>query len=250
MKYCLITFLCLITVYATAKPIVIYTEEFPPFNYTVNGKLVGLSTEIVLGTMALTDLEYEVRVVPWSRAFGQAQLEPNALIFSITRLPIREDLFRWIGVISPSPQSVFTLRERDELQLTSVESLTQVGIGVAFNDARDMYLTEALNQPNNITRLTGEDAYLRLYKMLKIERIDVWPMPDLVAYHLLATLGENPKQSLRKQFELPINDTDYYLAANLSMPEQDVIKIKNALEQFKATAEYKQILFKWNGHDP
>ena len=47
----------------------ILTENFPPFNYVKNGKLTGISTEIVQKILDLLDIKStRTRVMDWKRS--------------------------------------------------------------------------------------------------------------------------------------------------------------------------------------
>ena len=49
-----------------AQNLTVYTEEFPPYNFSEDGRIVGVSTEIVENIMNRTDLDYELAIYPWA----------------------------------------------------------------------------------------------------------------------------------------------------------------------------------------
>jgi hypothetical protein len=75
-----------------AQDIMIVTEEFPPYNYSDNGRAQGLSSEVVQAVLAQAGLTAEFLFLPWARAYLTAQNTKNTLIFSIGQIPEREDL--------------------------------------------------------------------------------------------------------------------------------------------------------------
>ena len=76
-----------------AQTLTVYTEEFPPFNFTENNNIVGVSTEVVEAVMKTAGIEYKLESLPWARAFKYAKDQPNALIYSISRRAKRKNLF-------------------------------------------------------------------------------------------------------------------------------------------------------------
>jgi len=164
----------------------------------------------------------------------------------MSRLPKREALFKWIGVITPSDYSVFALKERTDIEIKALDDMKKYKIGTTLGDARETYLVGKGFELEKLYRVGGEEANVQNFKMLKAKRIDLWPMPDAVAYYVSKKLGDDPDKVLRKVFELSeLSTGGYSLAASLQTSDDVVNKLKNSLEAFKKTPEYKQILKKW-----
>jgi len=229
-----------------AQTLTIYTEEFPPFNYTNNNQIEGVSTDIVNAVMKKTYFDYSIISIPWARAYKMSQEDPNSLIFSISRRVKRENLFKWIGIIVPSVHSVFALKSRDDIIIDKLDDLKQYQIGTAIEDARETYLVTKGFELKKFQRVAGKSAYLQNYKKLKKERIDVWPMTDAVMNYIVRKTGDDPTKVLKKVYEFSeLSTGGYYIAASLSTPDKVVNELKKALEDFKKTLEYKKILQKW-----
>ena len=77
----------------------IYTENSPPANYLAGGRLQGLSVEIVREILRRRNIPDSIEMVPWARGYALALNQPNVALFSTTRLPQREKLFKWVGPI-------------------------------------------------------------------------------------------------------------------------------------------------------
>ncbi len=50
---------------APVQAVTLLTEENPPFNYTENGKLTGLVTELVVEAAKRANVPYTIEVLPW-----------------------------------------------------------------------------------------------------------------------------------------------------------------------------------------
>lgn len=231
---------------SSAQNLTVYTEEFPPYNFSEDGRVVGVSTEVVEIIMNKTGLDYEISIYPWARTYKYAKDRPNSLIFSISRRTNREDLFKWVGIITPSRHSVFALGSRTDINIETLEDLKKHIIGTTIGDAREAYLLNNGFEEGELQRVGGNNANETNYKKLKRGRIDLWPMSEPVAHYIVAQAGDDPGKEIRKVFLFEEMSTGgYYIAASLQTPDEIVSKIRVALEEFKKTSEYKDILEKW-----
>lgn len=224
----------------------LFTEEFPPFNFTEAGKTTGVSTEVVEAVLKQAGYDYEIRSYPWARTYKVAQETPNALVFSISRRANREDLFKWVGEVVPAVHSVFALRDRTDIQIEDLQDLRRYEIGTNINDAREAYLMNNGFEAHKLQRIGGNSPHLVNYRKLKLGRIDLWPMPDAVMSHIVRTAGDDPEETLRNVFVFnELSTGGYYIAASLRTPDIVVDKIRKTLEKFKKTGEYRAILREW-----
>ena len=83
-----------------AYAVTLVTEENPPFNYTEQGTVVGLSTEIVAELGKRSGIPLQIQSMPWEQAYVAAQRDKETCIYSTVRLDNREQIFSWIGPIA------------------------------------------------------------------------------------------------------------------------------------------------------
>ncbi|OZG71227.1 hypothetical protein BTA51_21500 [Hahella sp. CCB-MM4] len=240
-----LAFLFCLSPHIHADAISIYTEEFPPFNYASQQSIDGVSTRIIREVMDRTGLAYSLQLFPWARSYRATLEQQNTFIYSISRLKQREGLFKWVGKIVPVGYSVFTLQSNHDIKVDSLEDMKKYRIGTTINDAREDYLLSRGFDVRHFDRLSGEDANLKNYLKLKAGRIDLWPMPDAVAYYIARSQEDNPKAVLRRVYTLSELSTGYYLASNVNTPDQVLESVRNSLKQFKTTREYINILKNW-----
>lgn len=155
-------------------------------------------------------------------------------------------MFKWVGIITPSRHSVFALGSRTDINIETLEDLKKHIIGTTIGDAREAYLLNNGFEEGELQRVGGDNANETNYKKLKRGRIDLWPMSEPVAHYIVAQAGDDPGKEIRKVFLFEEMSTGgYYIAASLQTPDEIVSKIRVALEEFKKTSEYKDILEKW-----
>jgi polar amino acid transport system substrate-binding protein len=213
---------------------------------TLNDEVTGVSTEVVSNVLSRAGITYTIESYPWARSYKLAQKGPASLIYSIGRRAKRENLFKWIGVVVPSVQSVYALRSRTDIDIKELDDMKNYEIGTTLNDSRETFLLNNSFTEGDLRRASGDDPYLLNYKKLKMGHIDLWPMPDAVAFYLVKQAGDDPSTIIRKVFEFEeISRDGYYIAASLEVPEETVDTIRESLEEFKRTPEYENILEKW-----
>ncbi|MEO6564900.1 MAG: transporter substrate-binding domain-containing protein [Casimicrobiaceae bacterium] len=156
-----------------AHALTLLTEENPPFNYTENGKLTGLVTELVLETVKRANMSFTVEVLPWTRAYMRTQAEKDTCLFATARLENREKLFTWVG---PFASNLWSVYGRGDFagSVRLLVDLKPYRIGGVVNDAKVEYLRE-----NGITNLRQalEDRSNPPRLFLPAEdpnRIDLW----------------------------------------------------------------------------
>ena len=70
---------------AGATAITVVTEELPPYNMTVGGKLTGMGAEVMQAVLEEAGEQTYFQPMPWARAYDIALSEPNIWIYLIAR---------------------------------------------------------------------------------------------------------------------------------------------------------------------
>ena len=230
------TLLMCLALPARAQDLRIVTEEFPPYNYSDNGLAKGLSSEVVQAVLAETGLTAEFLFLPWARAYLTAQNTKNTVIFSIGRIPEREDLFEWIGVIAPYNTSLYKLASRTDLTIESLSDAKDYSIGVSVEDVIYQYL-----KSQNFTNLdiVGEDI-LNIRK-LALSRLDLIAF-DEAAFQYYLDLEDIDPALFDRIYRLDDISGGLYMAINKDSDPELIQSLKGGLEAIKADGTYEQIL--------
>jgi len=88
---------------------VLLTENFPPYNVSINGKnfaqedhIDGIAVDIIREMFKRAGIQYNMTLrFPWDRIYKLALEKPGYGVFVTARLPEREQLFKWVGPIGP-----------------------------------------------------------------------------------------------------------------------------------------------------
>lgn len=225
-----------------AQSLRIVTEEFPPYNYTEGNKITGSSTEVVRATLKELKIEADIEIYPWSRSYGLALKNKNTLIYSIGRNSTRENQFKWVGVIAaPVHFYLFALKKREDIQPRSLDDAKKYTIGTVLNDVREQYLKE-----KGFTHLESSSFYGENFDLLMKNKIDLWAMPELVAYYHVKKQRYPPNKILKKAYHLDkLSTAGYYMAFSKDSSEELVQKFRKALETIKENGTYQKILNKY-----
>ncbi len=231
---------------SSLQAIDIYTEELPPYNFTKDGKIDGLATEIVKKVLEIAEIKYEIFSYPWARSYNMALEKKESLIYVIGRNKPREALFKWIGVLVTSEQSIYALKSQN-VKINQLIDIKNFKIGTTINDFRESYLLSKGFKTKDFIRTGGKNPHIINYSKLKEKLIDLWPMPNTLAKYISRTQGDDPNVILEEVYSLEdISKNGYYLAASLATDDATVKKLKKALNSFKQSSDYEEILKRWD----
>ena len=217
----------------------IATEEFPPFNYTEDGEIVGLNTKVVEEMCKRAGIDYKITSYPWSRAYNLVLEKPGTAIYTMSRRANREELFRWVGPIITSKSYLYRLTGNDNVKVKNLEDAKQYQTAVVQDDVRYSYLVD--NSFDRETNLTVLRKYELGWEMLLRGRVDIWAMPDQVARQLLD--GKNvPRNMIEPVFLLKeVSSALYHVGLNLGTDNAVVDRLQKALDEMKSDNTFQQI---------
>lgn len=226
---------------AFGEPIQIVTEDYPPYNYEVNGELTGFSTEVVKLIVQKLGMQAQPKLLPWARAYLIALKNKNTLLYTTTRNQERENLFKWVGPLAPRTLFLFKLKTRDDIKINSLEDAKKHRIGVVIKGAFSQNLiSKGFVVGKNINQVSNEEQNI---KMLFLGRIDLIGNVELYMAYELKSLGLDFTQ-LEKVYEFPDNSS-YYMAFNKKTPDTIVNSFQKALDELKQDGTYQKIAEKY-----
>ena len=221
---------------ASAADFKIMTEEFPPFNYTENGKLTGLSTDVMMEIGKRINHPTDFELLPWARAYGLIQKKDGQILFSMTRTEARENLFKWVGPVA-SNKWVFFAKKGSGITVSSLDDAKKVKkIGAYKDDAAESFL-----KAEGFTNLDSVLKDAQNVPKLMAGRINLWIVGELQGIHKAKAQGAN--EDLEKVMD--VKDTQLYIAFSKNTSDEDIAKWQKALDDMKADGSYDTILKKY-----
>ncbi len=210
--------------------VILLTENFPPFNMAVDDKnfardngIDGISTEIVREMFKRAGIGYTLSLrFPWDRLYKLTLDKPNYGLFSTTRTPEREPLFKWVGPLGHTSWVLVSAPD-SAINLKSLEEATQYKIGAYKNNAVTQSL-EAQNIPLVIALRDQENA-----RKLSKGQIDLWATDDPAGRYMARQEGITGLRVVLK-----MNEAELYLALNKETPDEVIQRLQKALDELRA----------------
>ncbi|MES2129972.1 MAG: ABC transporter substrate-binding protein [Pseudomonadota bacterium] len=191
---------------AHAEPLTLMTEEYPPFNMTDGGKIVGISSDIVQELMRTAKVAFTLRMSPWMRAITLAHSEPGHCVFSMSRLAERESQYRWVGPIAFNDWYLFAKADSAH-RPQSLADTKGARVGSYLGDGGVDYLKQ---RGVDVDVVPNDDLNPR---KLQLGRIDYWASGKLSGQYRLKTQGISGIEPVLK-----LERGDMYLACHPDTP--------------------------------
>lgn len=195
------------------------TETSAPSSMLANGRVVGIATDKLRSALARAGVAYEIALLPWQRAYTAALQQPHTCVYSTTRTPEREALFKWVGPLDTA-QWVLMGRADRKLALTSLEQARGLRIGTYHGDARDAYL-----RSRGLATDAAPNDFLNPQKLLQ-GRIDLWA----ASWRRGSTVLQRNGWDKHIVPVLVFREIEVYLACNPSVPDGLVARLNAELD--------------------
>ncbi len=222
---------------ARAEPLVLLTENLPPFNMSISGTnyarddgVTGISSDILRAVCERAEMEcQQILRFPWQRVYQQTLDDVGYGLFSTARTAEREGLFKWVGPIARNEWVLFAKGD-STIQLASIEDARRYRIGGYKGDAKTQFLLDR--------GLEVQTALRDTENVRKLERgqIDLWVTSNQAGRFVARQEG---MENLRVVQHL--HTAELYLALNLQTPDEVVQKLQAALDALRAEGALKNI---------
>lgn len=216
----------------------IVTENAGPLNYEdkESKQVKGFAVELIKVIMEDAKLDYTINILPWVRAYREANTRENTLIFSMGRTAEREEMFKWIGQIVPMEYALYGLSKNQSKKTLSLEEIKNKTIGVTRNDLRHQYLAN-----NNFNNLIFTRSYEHTQKLLLHGRIDyfiasIWEISNFKKTHNLI------HTDVFSVLDLKALKTGLYYAFSKQTNDEVVSKVKNSFQKIVDNGTFYNIM--------
>ena len=223
---------------ASAEKLYLFTENYPPYNMSVDSEsfehneesIEGICTEMVKAMLARTDFDYFIKLRDWDYAYNRVQDKPNHGIFCTTYTEDRAPLFKWVGPLAKNSWTLFS-PPGSELELNSLEDARGMHIGGYTGDVMSDYM---IDKGFEVSTLTTDELNA---KRLSLGHIDLWITDELSGPYWAAKEGI---EGIVPAFTF--NETEVYLAMSKETPDEIIEALNKALQEVKSSPEDEQIL--------
>lgn len=220
----------------------VLTENWPPFNYELDGELTGFGTEVIQATLDEADIAYAIRSGIWKGVYNRALSQKDILIYTIARIKQREHLFEWIGPIAARKQYFYKLKSRTDIHVNSLEDAKKYRIGTQDSDAIAQNLIAWGFDPASDNLQLFQKRVLA-YRTLFAGRVDLITGQELVVKYQLE-LENLPYDAVEPIYEIDVEGA-YYMAFKKGSTPKLVNKVRTAFERIKSSGKLERIVAKY-----
>lgn len=207
----------------------IMTEELPPFNFTIDGKVHGISTDILLELMQRNGtpvLREDIQMKPWPRAYNTVLTTPDSILFSAARTDERETLFKWVGPIQTLTIGL-NAKKSNKIRINSIEDVHKYRIGTIRNGAPEQLVIKAGVEEDALDRISDPAANI---KKLQSGRIDLFAFNVPTTRYLMLSQGIDPDQY---EVVYVLKEADLYYAFHKSTDDEIINALNDTLLELK-----------------
>jgi polar amino acid transport system substrate-binding protein len=228
--------LCCAVAHAQQAPrLYLATEAAAPHSMLDGTRVIGIGADTVRELAQRAGIDHTIALLPWKRAYAAALERSDACVFSTTRTPERESLFKWIGPIGEAEWVLMGRADR-KLHLDSLDDARGYRIGTYNGDARDQYLRargfKVDPAPNDLINP----------RKLMADRIDLWAASLRRGSATLSGMGYGGKIVPVLVFKR----TRVYLACNRKVPDALAARMNSALEAMERDGTMRRIVHRYD----
>ncbi len=240
LTFCLYLFTylgCNITEAQSLNNTTFITEDLPPFNYTENNQIKGISVDILTAALKAVDVHInsnEIHVYPWARGYKTVITTPNTCIFSTVRSHERENLFKWAGPIA-NVNLVF-VSIKSTVKLDSLDDLAKVRVSVIRKGiGHQLLMSKGVPEE----QLDLSPTVSIMVEKLKRGRVDAILENENVIYSVLKSKG-----FVWADFKINyvLNLGEIYFAFNRKTPDSVVSTLQKGIDIIRANGTLNKIL--------
>ncbi|NGZ82762.1 substrate-binding periplasmic protein [Duganella aceris] len=242
MRHIILTFLlaasCAGASAGTAAPLSITTEHSPPSSMLGPDGVTGRETDKIREMMARTGTDYTIDLLPWKRAYMMAQKRGQTCVYSTSRTPEREALFKWVGPTDEAEWQFWGLADH-EFPLKTIEDARKLRIGTYVGNASDDYLR---SRGFNVDAVSNDSVNPQ---KLLLNRIDLWAVA--------MRTGPAPRQFGWSEKVVPLlvfNRVKVYLACNPAVPDELIDRLNAALAEMRRDGTMARLERKYDNWVP
>jgi len=220
------------------------TEDWPPYNYFLDEKIAGYSTDIVREVMDELGVEYKIHILPGARTEKYLLEKKNHVFFTFFRTPSRENLYKWVGPLAT--EEVYFFKKRDNpIEINTAKDIVDNNLvivtmheGMVLNKVREHGFKNILAKAKATRNVTS-----MIYRGIG----DLLPITPVGAKYSLSLLGL-PSDALI-QTPVKLFQNDLYIAFSTMTDDAIVKKWQTALDKVKSSVRYQQIKQHYMGHN-
>ncbi|KXI27294.1 substrate-binding periplasmic protein [Paraglaciecola hydrolytica] len=221
----------------TPMTLQLITEHNPPAEFLDDqGKVSGVTVDLITLLMQRLDEQGSFIIMPWSRGLLHAQTHENVILFETVKTLNREPFFKWVGPLKSYKIHLYARSQRPDSEFTA-EQLNHKNIACSYrksaivDDIKKLGFSENTNLV--LTSRSGE-----CIDMLRLGRVDLITLSELMATEVVDELA---RQQIDIKPVLYLKESQMYLAFSKDFSDEKVTRWQQALEQSYLDGSMRQL---------
>ena len=211
-----------------SRRLTLNTEEWYPYTYVEGDSVTGTAVEIVKRMAKKADVHYAIITGPWNRAYSTTINKTDNCVFPIQITEKRRPLFKWVEPLEISQWLIYKLKG-SPIKAKTLGDLKDKVIGGYVDDAVAIHMKDLGFNVN-------EAPFDHINpKRLLLGKIDVWATTQLSGIRL-AQDANVPIEAV-----INIRKNALALACNLSVSDEVIANLQEALDQLNESGEADEI---------
>ncbi len=204
----------------------VISEIYPPYQIIdEKGELRGWSADKVKLIFTQANINYNVEIYPWLRAYELALTQSNTFIFSLLRTEERELSFQWVAKLCAIEFSFYRLNVRSDIEIKSISDAKKYLIAAQKGQASTEYLLSLGFEPGkNLSVSYNNDNFIQ---MLIHDRVELIVL-SLPYFQSLVSNNSPYVKEIEAIFPIDYLRKDLYLAGSLKTSTALVDKLRKA----------------------
>lgn len=208
----------------------VVTESSPPYHFLDNtGNVTGSVTKKVEAVLDLAEVDADIQIYPWARAYKMVLDDDNTLIFSMAVTPERKSNFHWIAEVAEFKLAVVGKKETNATNFSTVSSvLSGKTFAVQRDDiAYEWLIDKGLQEGKEL--LVCADIQCSWNYLLRDVVDYIIEDPSLIS-HTAKIMNADP-DLIEVVVPIPELSVTGYLAGNKALDSAVVARLKSAAQQ-------------------
>lgn len=213
----------------------ILTEDFEPISYIDNyGNLGGYGVEVVEEIKKELNIDNEIKLLPWVRAYNIGLKEKNVLLFATTYTEERNKNFTFVGPILVGKIRLYSKKTSKD----TYEEIKNKSTISVYRDGQEHEILKNLYFKNLEISATPLSAAQKLL----FNRADYWANVDLTTQSILVHLDKNLNELYTHEYFIPIK---LYLAFSAETNQNIIEEWYEVLSYLKVEGKLEKIFKKY-----
>ncbi|MBL4630728.1 MAG: transporter substrate-binding domain-containing protein [Paraglaciecola sp.] len=225
-----------------ATELSIVTEHLAPFQIVSEYAVGGFSTEIVETVLKASGYQYLLEAHPWSTTYHKAKHLENTCIYSLAFTPARKAKFRWVGHITKSSSSFYSMAS-NPIKISQLNEAKKYNTAVIKDDVTHQFLlNKGFVENDNLYVMDSYDSILKLLATPG-RHIDLVVVNNSLIEYLSGKIGTAAKY--KNVYMLKDLSLDFYFACSLQTKQSVVDDIKQTMARLEQGGTLSKIRQKW-----